>query len=430
MHSQQSGRRRFLKSGAALAGWAVGAVRSVSGQAPAGSEPPAALAGSEASSRDYGVRSRFETAGRLTHIQAWVANVGPPVAPALRTPLQDSVGIITPAPLHYVVDHGSPTPGIDPRQHSLLIHGLVDRPLLFTLDELKRLPSVSRIHFLACAGNSYLPLEQRQNAKTVQETHGWTSCSEWTGVPLSLLLQEVGVQKGGAWIQAEGAEIRKLASSIPMAKALDDVLVAYGQNGEAIRPEQGYPLRLIVPGFEGIRNVKWLRRIKVVDRPYMMKYEGTIYTNLRPDGTARWFQLELETNSVITFPSGGQRLPGPGFHEITGLAWSGGGAIRRVEVSTDGGRTWKDAQLQAPVLAKAHTRFRFPWNWDGKEAVLQSRSTNEWGEVQPTKAALERMWGVTPDYWLTTTNRIQHFNAIQPWKVTSDGRVHNVIWET
>ena len=427
MNSKQSGRRRFLKDGAVLAGLAVGAIRSASGQAATGTEPqaPSPPVGSEANPRSpaerggiyteanaYGVRSRFVTSVRKE----------------ARTPLQDVAGFITPAPLHFVVDHGSGSPDIDPRQHRLLIHGLVDRPLIFTLDELKRLPAVSRVYFLACAGNSYLPLEARKNAKTVQETHGWTGCSEWTGVPLSLLLKEVGVQEGGTWIQAEGAEIRKLASSIPMAKALDDVLVAYSQNGEPVRPEQGYPLRLVVPGFEGIRNVKWLRRIKVVDRPYMMKYESTIYTNVRPDGTARWFQFELETNSVITFPSGGQQLPGPGFYEITGLAWSGGGAIRRVEVSADGGRTWKDAQLQQPVFSKAHTRFRFPWNWDGKEAVLQSRSTNEWGEVQPTKAEIEKMWGVTPDYWLTTKNRIQHFNAIQPWKLTRDGSVQNAMF--
>ena len=344
------------------------------------------------------------------------------------TPLQDSIGIITPSSLHYVTTHGYDPPDIDPRQHRLLIHGMVDRPLIFTLEELKRLPSVSRIHFLECAGNSDLDRDDQANAETVQETHGQTSCSEWTGVLLSLLLKEAGVQKGASWLVAEGADAGKHTKSIPLEKAMDDVLVAYGQNGEAVRPEQGYPLRLLVPGWEGISNVKWLRRIKVVDQPYMTKWESTMYASLRPDGKARWFQFEMGPKSVITFPSGGQRLPGRGFYEITGLAWSGGGAIRRVEVSTDGGRTWKDAQLQEPVLRMAHTRFRFPWNWDGEEAVLQSRCTDERGDVQPTLAELGKIWGVNPDYWQSTTNRINHFNAIQPWKVTRDGSVHNAMF--
>ncbi|MBI3940394.1 MAG: sulfite dehydrogenase [Acidobacteria bacterium] len=347
------------------------------------------------------------------------------------TPLQDLTGIITPAPLHFVVSHAYGTPpDIDPRQHRLLIHGMVDRPLIFTLDELKRLPSVSRVHFLQCAGSSNLGLDQRKSAKTVQETHGKTSCSEWTGVLLSLLLKEAGVQKGASWLVAEGGETKRHMISIPLGKGMDDALVVYGQNGEAVRPEQGYPLRLLAPGFEGVRNVKWLRRIKVVDRPYMSKWESTVYTNVRPDGKARWFQFELEPNSVITFPSGEQRLPGRGFHEVSGLAWSGGGAIRRVEVSADGGRSWKDAQVQEPIHRMAHTRFRFPWTWNGEEVVLQSRCTDEWGAVQPTLAELEKLWGVNHDYWLTTINRIQHFNAIQPWKVARDGSVHNVIWES
>ena len=270
MNSKQSSRRRFLKNGTALAGLAVGAIRSASGQRVASEQPeaPPNQPPSPLDTAAYGGRSRFENSVRT----------------GLRTPLQDVAGIITPAALHYVVTHRAPTPDIDPRQHRLLIHGLVDHPLIFTLDELKRLPSVSRVHFLMCAGNSYLSQGERQKSETVQETHGKTSCSEWTGVLLSVLLKEAGVQKAARWLVAEGAESKKHTVSIPLEKAMDDVLVAYAQNGEAVRPDQGYPLRFLVPGFEGVRNVKWLRRIKVVDQPYMTKWETTTYGNLKKDG--------------------------------------------------------------------------------------------------------------------------------------------------
>jgi sulfane dehydrogenase subunit SoxC len=437
MNAKERGRRQFLKDGAALAGLAVGATRSASGrsvisqseprQAPSKPVSPletATLPGMpDVSPPVYGGRSPFETAGRTN-------SAG--VSQMVKTPLQDLVGGMTPSGLHFVVSHRAYTPNIDPREHRLMIHGMVDRPLVLTLEELKRLPAVSRVHFLQCAGNSYFLPESRNiaNAQTVQETHGATSCSEWTGVPLSLVLKEAGVQSGASWIVGEGSEGKKHTISVPITKAMDDVLLAYGQNGEALRPENGYPLRLLCPGFEGTRSVKWLRRIKVVDQPYMTKWESTIYVNLRMDGKARWFQMELEPNSVITFPSGGQRLAGRGFYEITGLAWAGGGTIRKVDISTDGGKTWKEAKLQRPVFAKAHTRFRFPWNWDGKEAVLLSRAMDEWGLVQPTLAELNKIWNVSMDWWPKTTNRVQHFNACQPWKVTPEGSVHNVIWES
>jgi sulfane dehydrogenase subunit SoxC len=236
-------------------------------------------------------------------------------------------------------------------------------------------------------------------------------------VPLSLLLREAGVQNGATWIVPEGADATGNERSIPMAKAMDDVLVAYGQNGEPPRPENGYPLRLIVPGWEGNVNIKWLRRITVVDRPYMTRMETAGHTTLMPDGKARQFNFVMEAKSVITFPSGGQRLPGPGFHEIRGLAWSGRGVVRRVEVSTDGGKTWRDARLQEPILPLAHTRFRLDWRWDGREGVLQSRCTDETGYVQPTLAELVRVRGLNSDYFN---------NAIQSWKLAADGSVHNV----
>ncbi|MBI2815732.1 MAG: sulfite dehydrogenase [Acidobacteria bacterium] len=419
MNAMEHGRRRFLKRGAALAGLAVGGIRSTSGQTTLASITP------EVRPRDsfaYGERSRFENSVRTPR----PGDSGPG---SRWTPLQDLVGIITPSALHFITGtgQGSALPDIDIRQHRLLIHGLVDRPLMFALEELKRLPSVSRIHFLECASNSYLWLEDRK-AETVQETHGRTSCSEWTGVPLSVLLKEAGVQKEASWLVAEGAETGKQTKSIPLEKAMEDVLVAYGQNGEALRPAQGYPLRLVVPGWEGINNVKWLRRIKVVDQPYMTRKESAQYANIGLDGKARWFQFQTGPKSVITFPSGGQRLPSRGFYEITGLAWSGAGAIRRVEVSTDGGRSWKDAELQEPVLRKAHTRFRFAWNWDGAEAVLQSRCTDELGTMQPTLAELSSFRGVTPNYWLSAKKAIHRFNAIQPWRITREGSVHNAMF--
>ena len=280
MKVKAPGRRRFLKHGAALAGLAVGAAASRPGS-PASQDSALPLR----RRRAYGERSRFETAARETSVAE------------SHTPLHEQLGIITPSSLHYVVSHGYDPPELDPRAHRLLIHGLVDRPLIFSLDELKRLPSVSRIHFIECAGNTSTS-DNKLLPKTVQYTHGWTSCSVWTGVPLSLLLKEAGVQNTGTWIVAEGAEAGKLTKSIPIEKALDDVIVAYGQNGEAIRPENGYPLRLVVPGFEGLSNVKWLRRIKVVDEPVHARSESTGYSVLRPAlaGQAFWFDFELVQN--------------------------------------------------------------------------------------------------------------------------------------
>jgi sulfane dehydrogenase subunit SoxC len=427
--TKQPSRRHFLRNGAALAGLAAAGVRLANGQGEAG-KSATGVAGSDkgeatALFRLYGTEAPLygmpsENIQRLPTIDYPFAT---------RTPQQDLHGIITPSGLHFVVNHGNPNPDINVLEHRLMIHGMVDRPLVFTVAELKRLPSVSRVHFLACAGNSYVDTFARKNLpQSVQETHGATSCSEWTGVLLSVLLQEAGVQKGASWLMCEGAEWKKHSVSIPVSKAMDDTIVAYAQNGEAVRQENGYPLRLVVPGFEGVRNVKWLRRIKVVDRPYMTKWETGVYTNLLPSGKARWFQFELEPNSVITRPSAGLQMAGRGFCEITGIAWSGGGTIRRVEVSTNGGRDWKDAELQHPVLSRAHTRFRFPWNWNGEETVIQSRSTDEWGHVQPTLAELTKIWGVTPDFWRTDTARIQHFNASHPWTIKPDGSVRNEIW--
>lgn len=283
---------------------------------------------------------------------------------------------------------------------------------------------------MECGGNTN-PLEMH-DAKTVQSTHGMTSCSEWTGVLFSTLLGEVGIQKGASWIVVEAAD-RVYTKSIPLPKALDDVLLAYAQNGEPVRPENGFPLKMVVPGWEGMSNVKHVRRIKVVDSPYMDMWETTVQPSPRPDGKARWFQYEQGPISVVTRPSGSHQLAGPGFYEINGLAWSGAGAIKRVEVSTDGGKTYKDAELQTPVLRKAHCRFRFNWEWDGEEAVLQSRCTDDAGQVQPTKEEIAKVWGVDIEYFRTrvkgqSNSAAHHFNAIWPWKVAKDGSVHNALY--
>ena len=414
MHPEKRTRRRFLKESAALAGLAVGRGAIASAAAEGLDSPTVPV-------RGYGDRSRFITSVRTL--------AGPNAQ--VRNPIQEQTGIITPSGLHYVLSHGGVTPDIDPQQHRLMIHGMVDRPLILTLDEIKRLPATTRIHFVECASNT----GSHHNAETTglhgitaQDTHGWSSCSEWTGVQLSLLLKEAGLQKGATWIIAEGGERRHHTKSIPIEKAMDDCLVAYGQNGEPVRPDNGFPLRLLVPGWEGVNNIKWLRRLKVADQPYMNRMESPGYTSLRGDGKARWFQFELPPVSIITRPSGGQHLSASGFYEIVGLAWSGGGAIRRVEISTDGGRTWKDAQIQEPVHRKAHTLFRYPWRWDGKEAVLQSRCTDELGQTQPTLAEFSKLWGVKPQYFKTTNNYINHFNPIWPWGIKTDGSIYNALF--
>jgi sulfane dehydrogenase subunit SoxC len=427
MNPKNSDRRQFLKNGAALAGLAVG----TSGRAlPLAAEP--ALEKID-ELHLYGERSHFVNSVRNGSINNPERRLkDEQVAFGLRSPLQDSVGMITPASLHFTISHGFEPPDIDPKEHRLLIHGMVDHPLIFTVDELKRLPFVNRFHFIECHGNSSTrgPGGDARISPdaTPQETHGFTSCSQWTGVPLSLLLKEAGVQKGATWIIAEGADEPKHSKSIPLAKAMDDALVAYGQNGEPVRPEQGFPLRFVVPGWQGINNVKWLRRIDLVDEPYMAMMETSRYPTMKLDGKSRWFEFELGPKSVITRPAGGYQLPGSGFHEITGLAWSGGGAVRRVEVSTDGGRTWKDAQLHDPIARKAHTRFSSPWNWDGEEAVLQSRCTDDQGVVQPTMDEVAKIWGVDVDFFRKTTQVVGDFNAIQPWRVNRDGSVKNALF--
>jgi len=357
----------------------------------------------------YGDRSPYEKAVRFTR-QSKTPETG-----SSFTPLADSVGTLTPSSLHYERHH-SGIPDIDPAQHRLVIHGMVDRPLSLSVADIRRLPSISRVMVLECGGNSGSEWAAT-TGPDVQRSFGLVSCSEWTGVSLALLLKEVGVRPGAGWVIAEGADACRMMRSVPLAKAMDDALVAYGQNGEALRPAQGYPLRLLLPGWEGNTNVKWLHSLKLTDQAYMARDETAKYSDLMPDGKARIFTYRMEAKSVITFPSGGQTLAGPGLYELTGLAWSGSGRIERVEITTDGGKTWVNAQLQGPRLPIAWTRFRLPWRFEGREAVIASRATDETGYVQPTREALIAVRGTNSGY---------HFNGMKFWKVRADGTVTNV----
>jgi sulfane dehydrogenase subunit SoxC len=320
------------------------------------------------------------------------------------------MGTITPADLHFERHHAG-VPDVDPKAYSLLIHGMVERPMVFTLADLKRFPAVSRICFLECSGN----LNRTAGPETTpQQLAGQTSQSEWTGVALATLFREVGVRPGATWFLAEGQDAALLARSIPIDKAYDDALIAYGQNGEAVRPEQGYPARLLLPGWEGNTNVKWIRRIELSDRPFMTREETSKYTDPLADGTARIFSFVMDARSLITYPTYPVTIP-RGWLEISGIAWSGSGKISRVDVSTDEGKTWTAARLQEPVLPKAHTRFRHLWNWTGGEAVLLSRAVDETGYVQPTRAKVLALRGPG-----STT---YHMNPITGWRIRPDGTV-------
>ena len=381
---------------------------------PPGVPPWSQIVGKPVGTNPYGVPASFESnivrrssPGLTTTTQSSVAF----------TPLQSLFGIITPNGLHFERNHNG-RPDIDPYQHRLLLHGLVREPKLYTMEDLLRFPSVSRTHFIECGANSAMEWAN-PSVPTVQYTHGMLGCSEWTGVLLSTLLEDVGFdEKKAKYLLAEGADAAGLTRTIPIEFALNDVLVAYGQNGEMLRPEQGYPVRLLVPGVQGISNVKWLRRIKVGDQPYNTREETLQYSDLMPDGSSRQYTWIQEAKSVITSPSGGQQLLDKGgYFEISGLAWSGRGHIKRVDISTDGGKNWRTAKLQAPVLEKALTRFRADWTWDGSPALLQSRCIDSTGYVQPKMRQLRAVRG---------TASIYHNNAIQTWLVDAAGKVHNV----
>ena len=336
-------------------------------------------------------------------------------------PLQSLFGIVTPSGLHFERHHAGWW-DIDPTRHRLMINGsddsIVKKPMVFTMDEIMRLPSQSRFHFVECSANTGMEWGNVA-VPTVQYTHGMLSCSEFTGVPLKILLELAGADpKRGRFVLAEAAEGSSLTRTIPMTSVESgEVLVAYGQNGEMLRPENGYPLRLVVPGVQGVSWVKYLRRIEVGDRPYATKDEAVQYVDLMPDGRHRQYTSIQECKSVITTPSGGQVLLDRGFYSVSGLAWSGRGKIRRVDVSFDGGRQWRAARLQGPVMDKCLTRFVVDWVWDGRPALLQSRAIDDTRYVQPTYRQLRSVRG---------SRSVYHNNAIQTWLIQESGEVTNV----
>jgi sulfane dehydrogenase subunit SoxC len=332
------------------------------------------------------------------------------------TPLQDLEGIITPSGLHFERHHNG-VPEINPALHQLLIHGLVDRSLMFSMEDLQRYPMTSVMCFIECGGNSNAAWQSEPIQTPVGYFHGMASCSEWTGIPLRLLLNEAKIKGRAKWLIAEGADASLMNVSLPLEKALDDCILALYQNGERIRPENGYPLRLIVPGWEGVVNVKWLRRLHITNQPVMARNETAKYTELMPSGKARQFTFVMEAKSLITQPSFGHKLKQPGLYQISGLAWSGRGKIAKVEVSADGGKTWAEAELQQPVLSKCFTRFRIPWQWNGDKAILKSRAIDETGYVQPERDVLLKSQGQHGYF---------HYNAIVSWEVASNGSISHV----
>jgi len=411
-----------MGAGASAAGAARAAGASAASSAPgAGDGDPAILnlplhtrsLGQPVAARGYGVPSvweknlqRRESPG-LTRVSA---------ASVSFAPLQGLFGIITPNGLHFERHHQG-WYDIDPSVHRLMVMGMVKAPRVFTMDDLMRLPAVSRIHFIECGANTGMEWGNVA-VPTVQYTHGMLSCCEYTGVRLSTLLDMVGADtKKGRYLLAEGADGASMTRTISMDAALDDVMVAWAMNGEMLRPENGYPLRLVVPGVQGVSWVKYLRRIEVGDQPFYTKDEVVHYIDLMPDGTHRQFTSVQEVKSVITTPSGGQVLLDKGYYNVTGLAWSGRGRIKRVDVSFDGGRNWRTARLEGAVLSKALTRFNVDWVWDGSPAILQSRAIDETGQVQPKINQLRAVRG---------TRSIYHNNAIQSWKVSETGEVFNV----
>ena len=404
-------RRALIAGAAAAAGGALLAGLPAEAQqttAPAVPPPPAPTAKPTrvpgAPTTAVGTRSPFVHPERTPAGQ---------VTGSTLAPLQDFAGTITPSDLHFVRVHAG-IPAIDPQQHTLLIHGLVERPVEFTVADLKRFPSVTRTHFIECSGNGGGAYHSPRRDMTPQQVDGLVSNSEWTGVPLATLLHEVGASGDAKWFLAEGGDACLMARSIPIEKARDDALVVWAQNGEPIRPEQGFPVRLLLPGYEGNTNVKWLRRIELGTQPWMTRWETSTYTDPLPGGRIRIFIFEMDAKSVITSPAYPERLAGPGWWPIRGIAWSGRGRINRVDVSTDGGRTWIAADILSPLLPKAMVRFEHQWQWDGNETLLMSRAVDDHGYVQPTFAQLEAVRGPGTEY---------HYNPIRAWRVARDGAV-------
>ena len=414
----RKGRRGFLKRALASASAAVAGAAAAQGAFKGESEIlelPAHTKGlgQPVAAREYGMPSQFERGLQrrespgLTRVSA---------ASVSFAPLQGMFGIITPSGLHFERHHQGWW-DIDPARHRLMVMGLVKQAKVFTMDDLMRLPAVSRMHFIECGANTGMEWGNVA-VPTVQYSHGMISCCEYTGVRLSTLLEHCGFdRRNGKFVLAEGADGSSMTRTIPMDRSLDDVMVAYAMNGEMLRPENGYPLRLVVPGVQGVSWVKYLRRIEVGDKEWATKDEAIHYMDLMPDGRHRQYSSIQECKSVVTSPSGGQTLLDKGYYNVTGLAWSGRGRVKRVDVSFDGGRNWRTARLEGPVLSKCLTRFNIDWVWDGSPSVIQSRAIDDTGYVQPRIDQLRAVRG---------TRSIYHNNAIQSWKVAASGEVSNV----
>ncbi|MCL7744443.1 sulfite dehydrogenase [Guyparkeria hydrothermalis] len=432
-----SDRRKFLRKSVALA--ASGAAAAAAGNAYAGDvkletvtdplKPGATrnILGRGVVSVPYGMPSKFEKHVVRRNVSWLTADT---VASISFTPWQDLNGIITPNGLHFERHHAGAV-DVDPETHRLVIHGMVDKPMIFTMEDLKRMPSHTAIHFLECPANGAMEWRGVQ-MDSMQFTHGMMACSEWTGVKLTDLMEYVGVDPKSTWLYAEGTDGSALQRSIPMEGAKDqfgeplpadscemykDAMIAYAQNGEALRPENGYPIRFLLPGCEANMSIKWLRRIKFVDKPLVTYQETRHYIEPLPDGTIRQFSLVNETNSVINYPCPDNQMKGKGAYEIRGIAWSGRGKIAHVDVSVDGGKNWKEAELVEPVMSKCVTKFKLPFEWNGDEHLIMSRATDETGYVQPTLMQLRNVRG---------TNSIYHKNSIQAWKIEKTGEVKNV----
>jgi sulfane dehydrogenase subunit SoxC len=418
-HLSQRDRREFLRKGVSYVACAVAATAAgTAGAANFSSNLPpnepqwGRQLGPGVVANPYGAPSRFEE-HVVRRTVPWLTAES--ISSVSMSPIHEMKGIITPNGLVFERYHAG-VPDINPDEHRLMIHGLVDNVLIFTMEDLMRFPSISEIKFIECPANGGMEWRGPQ-MEALQFTHGMLSCCEWTGVPLKVLLEEAGVRAEGKWILAEGADGAHMSRSIPIEKALDDALVVYAQNGEMLRPEQGYPLRLLNPGWEGNTSIKWLRRIKVGDQPWHHREETSKYTDLLADGRARRFTFVQECNSVITNPCPEHPIKQTGFIEIEGLAWTGRGKIRGVDVSFDGGVNWQSAQLKGLVLEKALTRFSLQTKWFGEPWLLQSRAYDATGYVQPTLAQLRKQRGV---------NSIYHKNAIHTWQVQPTGEVKNV----
>lgn len=417
---QRRSRRSILRAGIAaggalLAGPALAAPR---GHGNPANQPPnvadwSKLMGDGVAVRAYGKPSKHEAQVIRRDVQWLTASRESSVS---FTPIHALDGIITPNGVCFERHHAG-IAEIDPVDYRLMIHGLVDRPLIFTLDDLKRMPRVNRAYFCECAANSGMEWRGAQ-LNGAQYTHGMVHCVMYTGVSLKTLLQEAGLKANAKWLLMEGGDAAAMTRSLPLQKALDDALVAYRMNGEMLYPENGYPARMVLPGWEANMWVKWLRRIEVGDQPWHHREETSKYTDLLANGKARRFTYVMDAKSVITSPSPQTPLNHKsGFTVLSGLAWSGRGKIVRVDVSLDGGRNWRTAKIDGPVWDKALTRFYFEFDWDGRELLMQSRAIDETGYVQPTKSDLRRHRGV---------NSVYHNNGIQTWLVQESGEVKNV----